>query len=363
MSDEQTIYIGPEDDLTSVRERLERITSRHVTLVLPTQTQLRSHVAWKLLHARARELGKDVLIVSSDPQIRSVAQAVKFKVVPSLEASSAGATRSRPTNRPTRNNPNGRGRTSSTRTALGREVPPSRGTNSGRLRPSSERDYIPPRRTPQTPIPQEQASGNAESDETLPRGLNSTFGIPADHTGQDYNNVPPNSFQQAPLGFSESPGNAAPYIHPVTPDQIEEPDHLVEDFNTVREIREAASRGEYKEPDSTPPFTPGNRASNTDSLHSYHMTPFAQADEDPFVAMDDSHPSRIPEQRASSTLDGFETGEYAVQDISDLPTEITEPEVEDLGDQGALPLFTDSPPSRAPSPSWHGIAQQNEQQK
>src|SRR6266568_8002550 len=100
MSDEQTIYIGPEDDLTSVRERLERITSRHVTLVLPTQTQLRSHVAWKLLHARARELGKDVLIVSSDPQIRSVAQAVKFRVANSLEA--AQDNKPRPATRPGR---------------------------------------------------------------------------------------------------------------------------------------------------------------------------------------------------------------------------------------------------------------------
>src|ERR1700751_1126304 len=121
MSDEQMIYIDPDDDLTNVRTRLEGVESRQVTLVIPTQTQLRSHVAWKLLHARARELGKDVLIVSSDPQIRSVAQAVKFKVVPSLEASSAGATRSRPTNRPTRNSPNGRGRTSSARPGPGRD--------------------------------------------------------------------------------------------------------------------------------------------------------------------------------------------------------------------------------------------------
>src|SRR6266571_3647211 len=107
MSDEQTIYIGPEDDLTSVRERLEQIQSRRVTLVIPTQTQLRSHVAWKLLHARARELSKDVLIVSSDPQIRSVAQAVKFKVAHSLESSPIS--RSRPSNRTGRSAPSNRG--------------------------------------------------------------------------------------------------------------------------------------------------------------------------------------------------------------------------------------------------------------
>src|SRR6185312_13552432 len=100
--DEQMIYIGPEDDLTSVRERLESIQSRHVTLVIPAHTQLRSHVAWKLLHARARELGKDVLIISSDPQIRSVAQAVKFKVAHSLESSLVGKSRSAGSSRPSR---------------------------------------------------------------------------------------------------------------------------------------------------------------------------------------------------------------------------------------------------------------------
>lgn len=84
MSDEQTIYISPDDDLTTVRERLESIQTRKVTLVIPAQTQLRSHVAWKLLYARLRELNKEVLIVSSDPQVRSVAHAVKFTVAHSL---------------------------------------------------------------------------------------------------------------------------------------------------------------------------------------------------------------------------------------------------------------------------------------
>ena len=42
MSDEQMIYIDPEDDLTNVRSRLEGVESRYVTLVIPAQTQLRS---------------------------------------------------------------------------------------------------------------------------------------------------------------------------------------------------------------------------------------------------------------------------------------------------------------------------------
>ncbi len=84
MSDEQTIYIGPQDDLTNVRERLERIPARRVTLVIPSQTLLRALIAWRNLYARAQELGKEVLIISSDPQVRSVAQGAKFKVT-SLE--------------------------------------------------------------------------------------------------------------------------------------------------------------------------------------------------------------------------------------------------------------------------------------
>src|SRR5439155_13219638 len=57
-----------------------------IILVIPTQTQLRSHVSWRLLHARARELGRDVLIVSSDRQIRSVVKAAGFRVADSLES-------------------------------------------------------------------------------------------------------------------------------------------------------------------------------------------------------------------------------------------------------------------------------------
>ena len=106
MSDEQTIYISPEDDLTTVRERLEQISARRLTMVIPPQTQLRSHVAWKLLYARARELGKEVVIVSSDPQVRSVAHAVKFKVAHSLETSPATG-KPRPTSRPGRTNSSG----------------------------------------------------------------------------------------------------------------------------------------------------------------------------------------------------------------------------------------------------------------
>src|SRR5712691_1726410 len=100
MSDEQIIYLSPEEELTSVRERLERAQAKRIILVIPTQTQLRSHVSWKLLHTRARDLGKDVLVISSDRQIRSVVKTVGFKVADSQESSPSGGTR--PGSRPSR---------------------------------------------------------------------------------------------------------------------------------------------------------------------------------------------------------------------------------------------------------------------
>ena|SRR5437764_8268699 len=82
--DEQVLYIDPGENVTMVRERLEHVPARHVALVIPPQTYLRSHTAWKLLQRRAQELGKDVCIVSSDRQVRAIARSVQFKVAASL---------------------------------------------------------------------------------------------------------------------------------------------------------------------------------------------------------------------------------------------------------------------------------------
>ncbi|GAC1300589.1 MAG: hypothetical protein NVS4B9_42510 [Ktedonobacteraceae bacterium] len=85
--DEQILYIDPDENITTIRERLEHTSSSSVALVISSLSRLRSHVAWRLLHARAEELGKDVRIVSSDFQIRALAQSVQFKVASSLSQS------------------------------------------------------------------------------------------------------------------------------------------------------------------------------------------------------------------------------------------------------------------------------------
>jgi hypothetical protein len=82
--DEQVLYIDPEENLTTVRERLEHASARSIALVVPSQTQLRSPTAWRLLHRYTREMGKEVAVVSSDSQIRAIAQSAQFKVASSL---------------------------------------------------------------------------------------------------------------------------------------------------------------------------------------------------------------------------------------------------------------------------------------
>src|SRR5712692_8232992 len=98
MADEQIILLSQEEELTSVRERLVKTKARRIKLVLPMQTQLRSHVSWKLLHARAREMGKEILVISPEKQIRAVAKEAGFQVAESQGSRAAG--KSRPASRP-----------------------------------------------------------------------------------------------------------------------------------------------------------------------------------------------------------------------------------------------------------------------
>ncbi len=78
---EKVLYLGADEPLSTVRERIEGARAQSVTLVIPSQTQLRSHVAWRLLQKRAHELGKTIAIVSADRQIRALARSVHFRVV------------------------------------------------------------------------------------------------------------------------------------------------------------------------------------------------------------------------------------------------------------------------------------------
>ncbi len=115
MADEQIMNLSPEEDLTNVRERLRRARARRIILVVPAQTLLRSHVSWRVLYGDATRLNKEVQVISSDQQIRSVVKAAGFRVeAPStppsgrLRSSNSGQTQSRSRaslTPPTRNEP------------------------------------------------------------------------------------------------------------------------------------------------------------------------------------------------------------------------------------------------------------------
>jgi hypothetical protein len=313
MSDEQTIYISPDDDLTSVRERLEQLPSRRITLVIPSQTQLRSHVAWNLLHKRARELGKKVLIVSSDPQIRSVAQAVNFDVARSLESPSAS--RSRPPSRPGRN----------VRGA---------GSAGGRSRRSQQPQQWPDEPTTPQPRPTEAHIEEEAATAGPPAPLPSSY-----DTGSHY---------ERPYNFRH---DEVPSIQPLAQEQIEEePDLLLEDYQQARDIRLAAQRASERQgPASTPQPAPVTPRTPQESI----AMPMPDLSDDPFAYMEDSQPPpSIREQRGSALVQDYDSDEHPAVDISEMPTSVIENEIEyRSGDRGEFESRPEAPPTPA-SPSW-----------
>lgn len=349
MADEQTIYISQEDDLTTVRERLERIPTRRVTLVIPTQTQLRSHVAWKLLYARARELGKEVLIVSSDPQVRSVAHAVKFKVAHSLESSPAG--RSRPASRPARSSVGVRSRpptTPTSRSSSARGAAESRGSTSGStrsrpLRQQPEQWYDDAPESPPTQPEPESVHPQSRPDEIVTGGLSKQiFDLPSTFDASERMYTEPEDF----LAPSVPPISPMPPIHPLTPQQVEEPDLLFEDYTQAQDIRQAASeKAATSEGAGTPPAKPG-QAIRPDSepgeaFASYRVLPLPNIADDPFASMEDIQPPpKLTEQRGAVSIEGFDaleeynTGEHVIEDVGELPASIIEGEVEYQDDEG-----------------------------
>jgi len=302
MSDEQTIYISPEDDLTTVRERLEQIPARRLTMVIPPQTQLRSYVAWKLLHARARELSKEVVIVSSDPQVRSVAHAVKFKVAHSLESSPATG-KPRPASRS--------GRTSSSGGARTRTSPPVSS------RPSSVK------------ASSESRSGHSrrEASSTQP---------PHTHTPEPEWHEDPQHRQQYDFGIQPPPA-----IHPLS-DQIEEPDLLLEDYTLAPDIRSAAREGQkhFPETDIMPETRPEEALPSSSTTQQPHTA------DDPCTHTEDPQPPQT-EPTGVVSLESLDTNEHIIQDleeVEDVPDSFIESAIEFRGDRDDIV----PPPSSKP---------------
>ncbi len=330
MSDEQTIYISPEDDLTTVRERLEQIPTRRVTLVIPSQTQLRSHVAWKLLYARARELSKEVLIVSSDPQVRSVAHAVKFQVAHSLE--SPQQSKSRLPSRPARSGANAGGR--------GRTVPPSssrampRGASSGRVRQSG------PTRNQWYP----EATERPESHFSAPSHENEIAIGSSSHE-------PSSSFDTSEKQYSQPYDfriDNSSHIRPLSPDQIEEPDLLLEDYTQAQDIRQAASGSMEAIEPSKLEASGATQPVEELTMPPYRVLPLPNIADDPFEYMQDLQPPPVAEQHGAVSIEGFDTNEHAIQDVADVPMDLVDDTIEYRGDRDvAVPPLRSSPSTRS----------------
>ena len=334
MTDEQIIYLSPEEELTNVRERLEHAQAQRIILVIPSQTQLRSHVGWRLLHARTRELGKDVLVISSDRQIRSVAKAAGFRVADSQESPPSGGTR--PGNRPGRTGTGGR-----TSPRLRAAPANDRGSSTDiRIRSHPQpmpRDFIASDREPAPQEPESHAHDTSPGAVSHPE--QATFETQSQQYGPDH----------------DFRGNTSPPIFPTEDErEFDEHDSLVEDYNVAQSIRQAAQPPEAP----VPAEKPGS-------------TPLAHEAFDPFASTEDWQPARLPEQRGAASIDELDEG---VPDISEYPTDlIAAGEIEDLGDEGDIvqshtvsprpwPEPVSEEPAATESSHIHGMRPRNNRQ-
>ncbi len=308
MAKEQIIYLGPEEELTNVRERLENTKAGYIILVIPPQTQLRSHVGWRLLRSRVRELGQDVLVISSDRQIRAVAKAAGFRVADSLE--SPPSDRPRPINRPVRSDMSGK-------TSQGAKKQVS---NSNKANRSLQPDQ------------QQMPSSSGRNGGTLsgPENINREIDASASSTFE-IEDIPYDSHYDLPIETVPSPQSGAG-------DQEDgEVDPLVEDYYVARSIREAAQSSESSQVSSTIENT---ETSGGKLEQSSKIPQPSGIEDDPFGYMEDIQPTALPEQRASTFIYDIDQG---VPDISDVPTDVYDAEVEDLGDEGEGVLQDDRP--------------------
>ncbi|HEU5377934.1 MAG TPA: baseplate J/gp47 family protein [Ktedonobacteraceae bacterium] len=322
MADEQTILLGSEEELTSVRERLERTQARRIILVIPQQTQLRSHVGWRLIHARMRELGKELLVISPDRQVRALARAAGFKVAESQEAPSNRPRLGSSGTRPGGINTRGAGRSRIGASRGGPESKPSQQGARRRFTPSASNK---PMTRPSAP-----ARPEYEDEDTLER--QGRAGTQA-HSGQPI----------APVRIFEEPEESAgttytfgirttPSVRPSLPGRDEEEElkpSYEDDYHTAQSILRAAREGSR----------PANNEEPTSQREWKNTTPTAQSRaSDPYAFMeDDQQLAPLPEQKGSAPGRLAEIG-TGIPDITERPTEIMASEIEDLGDMGNVDL-------------------------
>ncbi len=330
MADEQIIYLSPEEELTNVRERLEKIPSKRIILVIPAQTQLRSHVSWRLLHARARELNKDILIISSDRQIRSVVKAAGFKVADSLE--SQPSSRSRMPSRSGRASLGGR-------TSARLRTPPGRAASSpstGGLRSRQDEQSVPPP-PPVQPIQPfaNQPAIEPEIEDLKPRKDDVPLGRMSSPASSTFEIEDVQDEEYGPT-FDYGVSAPAPPVGPVSPMtppyEEEEPNLWEEDIQRARRIREAAQGDVRGDADTMlPPIQQEVAPEDKPQIQDLPSTPAPPQASDSFSYIAHEPVAYLPEQHAALPMDEVDEG---VADIADYPTDVIN--IEDQGDMGDI---------------------------
>lgn len=331
MPEEQIIYLDPNDELTRVREKIEEVPARRIVMVVPQQTQLRSNVGWRLLHARARELGKEIQVISPDRQVRAVAKAAGFRTSQPQEGSSTGRTRV-----PLSQNPRG----ITERRGIQRQRGP---VNRGPVdsRPMRQREPLPPpppaiEELPTETHPPRSTWHQQENAPAYPEE-------PTSRQGQE-EAFPPveiiedDAFDQPfEFGINEQ---QAPTARPLAahPDEGEHDDPYKPDYDMARRIRQAAQEGTASGA-SNPPSHEPEPASAFPTSH--YSAPPAARQADPFEGdIEEFSPSFLPEQHGPTFAPDVDD---IAPDVADIPTE--EHRIEFLDDQD-LPGNTQDFPER-----------------
>jgi baseplate J-like protein len=324
MTKEKIIYLGPEEEMTNVRERLENTDAGSIILVIPPQTHLRSHVGWRLLRSRVRELGQDVMVISSDRQIRAVAKAAGFRVADSLESPPSEKPRSM--DRIMRSNRSGKTPQSANRQGS------YANKTSRSLKPGQKRMPISSNSNGSEFRGSENAS--RENDAFTP----STFEI---------EDIPYDSTYDLPFETIPAPQSGAG-------DQEDgEVDSLAADYYMARNIREAAQSSESSRASS--PIENTESSSGIKEQSSKIPQP-GGIEDDPLGHMEDIQPTALPEQKASTFVHDIDQD---VPDISDVATDVYDLEVEDISDVGEG-LLQDDWPSHA---SGEQMPEESEEQE
>jgi hypothetical protein len=83
----QVVYLDPEDDIVSIRDRLKWVQESQIALVLPPRGDLLTdYLDLALLRRKADDLRLEVGLVTIDDRVAGQAKALGFPVFPSVES-------------------------------------------------------------------------------------------------------------------------------------------------------------------------------------------------------------------------------------------------------------------------------------